>query len=96
MADGYVATFKVKFDLLFWRPVTAIRLADTDGNALTAADPGWKPLREVPPIPDHDSGHAMKGGAAAAALRGYSGPTGSASPSAATPSRKTRARTTHR
>ena len=73
MADGYVATFQVKYDLLFWRPVTAIRLADTDGNDQTAADPGWKPLREVPPIPDHDSGHAVEGGAAAAALRGYFG-----------------------
>lgn len=73
MADGYVATFQVKYDLLFWRPVTAIRLADTDGNDRTAADPGWKPLREVPPIPDHDSGHAVEGGAAAAALRGYFG-----------------------
>lgn len=73
MADGYVATFKVKYDLLFWRPVTAIRLADTDGNDRTTADPGWKPLREIPPIPDHDSGHAVEGGAAAAALRGYFG-----------------------
>jgi hypothetical protein len=73
MADGYVATFKVKYDLLFWRPVTAIRLADTDGNDRTTADPGWTPLREIPPIPDHDSGHAVEGGAAAAALRGYFG-----------------------
>jgi hypothetical protein len=73
LADGYVATFKVKYDLLFWRPVTAIRLADTDGNDETTADPDWKPLREIPPIPDHDSGHAVEGGAAAAALRGYFG-----------------------
>lgn len=73
LSDGYVATFRVKYDLLFWRPVTAIRLAATDGNARTTADPGWTPLREVPPIPDHDSGHAVEGGAAAAALRGYFG-----------------------
>lgn len=73
LADGYVATFEVKYDLLFWRPVTAIRLAGTDGNPDTSADPGWTPLRETPPIPDHDSGHAVAGGAAAAALRGYFG-----------------------
>jgi hypothetical protein len=73
MADGYVATFRVKYDVLFWRPVTAIRLAATDGNDQTTADPGWTPLRAVPPIPDHDSGHAVEGGAAAAALRGYFG-----------------------
>ena len=69
MADGYVATFKVKYDLLLWRPVTAIRLG---GHRRQRPDHpptrGWKPLREVPPIPDHDSGHAVEGGAAAAAL----------------------------
>jgi hypothetical protein len=73
LADGYVATFRVKYDLLFWRPVTAIRLAADDGNPRTRPDPGWKPLRDIPPIPDHDSGHAVEGGAAAAALRGYFG-----------------------
>ena len=73
MADGYVATFKVKYELLFWRPTTAIRLAATDGNDQTSADPNWVSLREVPPIPDHDSGHSVEGGAAAAALRGYFG-----------------------
>jgi hypothetical protein len=73
LADGYVATFKVKYDLLFWRPQTAIRLAATDGNDATTPDPGWLPLLPVPPIPDHDSGHAVEGGAAAAVLRGFFG-----------------------
>lgn len=73
LSDGYVAVFKVKYDLLFWRPATAIRLGDTDGNARTTGDPGWQPLRPIPPIPDHDSGHAVAGAAAAAALRGYFG-----------------------
>lgn len=73
LADAYVATFEVKYDLLFWRPVTAIRLAATDGNPKTSPAPTWTPLRETPPIPDHDSGHAVAGGAAAAALRGYFG-----------------------
>ena len=35
MADGYVASWRVKYDVLFWRPVTAIRTADTDGNPNT-------------------------------------------------------------
>jgi PAP2 superfamily len=71
LADGYTGTFEAKYHYRFWRPVTAIRLADTDGNPRTAADPTWTPLVETPPIPDHDSGHAVEGGAAAAVLRRF-------------------------
>jgi hypothetical protein len=71
LADGYIATFAKKYDLLFWRPVTAIRLAGTDGNDATAADPTWDPLWVTPPVPDHDSGHSVEGGAASAVLRGF-------------------------
>ena len=68
LADGYVASFGVKYENPFWRPVTAIREAATDGNRRTAADPTWTPLDTTPPIPDHDSAHAVQGGAAAAVL----------------------------
>lgn len=73
LADGYVATFAKKYHDLFWRPVTAIREADRDGNAATTSDPGWTPLLPTPPVPDHDSGHAVEGGAAAGALRTFFG-----------------------
>ncbi|HEU4331108.1 MAG TPA: vanadium-dependent haloperoxidase [Lapillicoccus sp.] len=69
LADGYVGSFAQKYDDLFWRPVTAIRLADTDGNPDTTADPTWNPLQVTPPIPEHDSAHAVEGGAAAGVLR---------------------------
>ncbi|MFL6079988.1 MAG: vanadium-dependent haloperoxidase [Ornithinibacter sp.] len=68
LADGYIVSFDVKFRNPFWRPVTAIREADTDGNVRTTADPAWTPLDTTPPIPDHDSAHAVQGGAAAAVL----------------------------
>jgi len=71
LTDGYIATFAKKYDLLFWRPVTAIRLAETDGNDATDADPTWAPLWVTPPVPDHDSGHSVEGGAASAVLRGF-------------------------
>ena len=71
LSDGYIATFAKKYDLLFWRPVTAIQLAGTDGNAATVADPTWTPLVTTPPVPDHDSGHSVEGGAASAVLRGF-------------------------
>lgn len=69
LADGYVGSFETKFTYAFWRPVTAIQLADTDGNRRTTADPTWTPLVTTPPIPDHDSAHAVEGAAAAGVLR---------------------------
>ena len=68
LTDGYIGTWETKYHYRFWRPVTAIRLADIDGNAATNADPTWTPLLETPPIPDYDSGHAVEGGAAAQVL----------------------------
>jgi hypothetical protein len=71
LTDGYVGSFKAKYLYRFWRPITAIRLADIDGNDATTADPTWTPLVETPPIPDYDSGHAVEGGAAAQVLRRF-------------------------
>ena len=68
LADGYVASFENKYRYNFWRPVTAIQLGDGDGNPETVGDPDWEPLVPTPPIPDHDSGHAVQGGAAATVL----------------------------
>jgi hypothetical protein len=71
MADGYIGTFEAKYHYNYWRPVTAIQLADTDGNPYTIADPAWEPLLPTPPVPDYDSGHSVEGGAAAYVLKGF-------------------------
>jgi hypothetical protein len=68
MADAYIASFDSKYYFDNWRPITAIREADTDGNPDTTPDPAWTPLRATPPIPDQTSGHAVAGFAARAAL----------------------------
>jgi hypothetical protein len=73
MADGYISSFDAKRFYNFWRPITAIRLAATDGNSNTAADPKWTPLRETPQITDHDSGHSVEGGVAASVLARFFG-----------------------
>jgi hypothetical protein len=73
MADGYVANAEAAYRYRFWRPVTAIRLAATDGNPATAADPRWMPLQPTPPTPAYDSEHAVAGGAAAQAMRRFFG-----------------------
>ena len=69
MSDGYVGTFDTKYHYNFWRPVTAIRAAATDGNPATDPDPSWTPLATNPPIPDYDSGHSVEGGAAAEVMK---------------------------
>jgi hypothetical protein len=73
LTDGYIGTFNQKYDQNFWRPVTAIRAAAADGNPDTTPDLTWTPLVTTPPIPEHDSGHSVEGGAAAAVLSGFFG-----------------------
>jgi hypothetical protein len=73
LTDGYIGTFNQKYDQNFWRPITAIREAGTDGNRRTSPDPTWTPLVTTPPIPEPDSGHSVEAGAAAAVLRGFFG-----------------------
>lgn len=69
LADGYVGSFRTKYAHNFWRPVTAIRAAASDGNRQTVADPTWTPLVGTPPIPEHESAHAVQGAAAAQVMR---------------------------
>jgi hypothetical protein len=73
MADGYVGSFETKYHYNYWRPVTAIRTADSDGNPNTGADPTWTPLVVTPPIPDYDSAHSVQGGAASKVLQRFFG-----------------------
>jgi hypothetical protein len=73
MADGYVGSFETKYHYNYWRPVTAIRTADTDGNQDTTEDPTWTPLQLTYPIPDYDSAHSVEGAAAAGVLKGFFG-----------------------
>jgi hypothetical protein len=74
LADGYVASFDTKYKAYnYWRPVTAIQNAATDGNPRTKADPTWTPLMTTPAVPDYDSGHSVEGGAAAQVLKQFFG-----------------------
>ena len=71
-ADAIINCWNDKYYWSFWRPITAIREADTDGNPATVADRDWRPLFDpsldplvggvgpalvTPPFPDHPSGH---------------------------------------
>jgi hypothetical protein len=72
MADAAIVAWYTKYNYDFWRPVTAIQLANTDGNPDTVADPTWMPLGSpghgvvpnfTPAFPSYVSGHATFGGA---------------------------------
>ena len=56
-ADALITAWQAKLFWGFWRPMTAIQLADTDGNPVTAADPAWTPLLTNPNYPDYVSGY---------------------------------------
>ena len=73
LADGYISSFDTKYHYNYWRPITAIREAATDGNSDTSADPTWTPLVTTPPMPDYDSAHSVEGGAAAQVLKRFFG-----------------------
>ena len=55
--DAGIACFDSKFFYQFWRPITAIRNADKDGNPDTTADPAWQALLGVPGHPEYPSQH---------------------------------------
>jgi hypothetical protein len=57
VADAIITVWRAKYDYGFWRPITAINLADTDGNLLTIADPTWVPLFTTPAYPEYPSGY---------------------------------------
>jgi hypothetical protein len=68
MADALISCWDAKIHFLFWRPITAIRLANTDGNDATDVQATWTPLITTPAYPDYDSGHQSIGGSAQAIL----------------------------
>ena len=72
-ADALVMVWRGKAEHLFWRPITAIREGDTDGNPATHADPNWLPLIATPPYPEQPSGHAGLSGSIVATLQDFFG-----------------------
>ncbi len=73
MADGYIGNFETRRVYDRWRPVTAIREGDRDGNADTEGDATWTPLLRTPPLPGFDSGHSLEGAAAAEVMKSFFG-----------------------
>ena len=70
--DTAIVTTRTKSTYRHWRPATAIQEADTDGNPLTQADPGWAPRAgAVGGTPEYVSGHSSFSAAGATVLAGF-------------------------
>jgi hypothetical protein len=58
VADAMIRTFRLKFDIGYWRPYEAVAEAADDNNPDTAPESGWAPLIPNPAYADYTSGHA--------------------------------------
>ncbi|MFN7731524.1 MAG: dockerin type I domain-containing protein [Pirellula sp.] len=68
LADAGISCWDAKYEYALWRPISAIRAADSDGNPATVQDVLWTPLLVTPPFPAYTSGHSTFSGAAAQIL----------------------------
>ena len=67
--DALIAVFEAKYYYGLWRPVTAIRNGDTDGNDATERDAGWLPLIDTPMHPEYPCAHCIISGSVGAVLK---------------------------
>jgi vanadium-dependent haloperoxidase-like protein len=72
-ADALIGCWDDKDHYSFWRPITAIRAADADGNPGTTGQADWLPMFPNPPYPDHPSGYNCLTGATTQAARLFFG-----------------------
>jgi hypothetical protein len=72
-ADAFIACWDGKYHYSFWRPVTAIRAADTDGNPRTEPDPNWIGVVITPNHPEYPAAHGVFSGASTKTLETYFG-----------------------
>ena len=72
-ADAGNACFESKYHYQFWRPSSAITLANTDGNDATAVDASWAPVVATPNHPEYPAAHSCISGATSQILSSYYG-----------------------
>ena len=67
--DALIAVLDAKYHYNFWRPVTAIRNGDIDGNAVTDRDATWQPIAETPMHPEYPCAHCILSGSVAGVVK---------------------------
>ncbi len=68
VADSFIAVFDAKYHYEFWRPITAIRNADTDDNPATVLDATWQPIDNTPMHPEYPCAHCISSAAVASVI----------------------------
>ena len=71
--DAMIACFEAKYHYASWRPVHAVRRADTDGNAATAPIADWRPQNPTPNHPEYTAAHNCHSAAVATAIGAFFG-----------------------
>ena len=71
--DALIAVFDAKYHYNFWRPITAIRNGDIDGNELTEREATWQPIDNTPMHPEYPCAHCILSGAIAGVIKTASG-----------------------
>jgi hypothetical protein len=67
--DAFIAVFDAKYHYNFWRPITAIRNGDIDGNDATEREAAWLPLIDTPLHPEYPCAHCIVAAAVGAVLQ---------------------------
>jgi PAP2 superfamily len=71
--DAYIAVFDAKYLYNFWRPITAIRNGDTDGNPATEREATWQPIDNTPMHPEYPCAHCIQSGTLAGVIKAVIG-----------------------
>ena len=67
--DALIAVLDAKYHYNFWRPVTAIRNGDIDGNPATEREPTWQPIADTPMHPEYPCAHCILSGSVAGVVK---------------------------
>ncbi len=73
LTDSYIAVFDAKYHYEFWRPITAIRNGDIDGNPAIELEATWQPIDNTPLHPEYPCAHCINSGAAVAVIESVLG-----------------------
>src|SRR5215472_12685966 len=71
--DAVIAVFDAKYEYEFWRPITATRNGDIDGNPATERDATWQPIDATPMHPEYPCAHCIINSAVAAVAKAVLG-----------------------
>jgi hypothetical protein len=73
ITDSIIAVLDAKYHYNFWRPITAIRNGDNDGNPATEREAAWQPIANTPMHPEYPCAHCIQSGSVAGVVKAVFG-----------------------